>query len=330
MTKDSFNTPVSRTWRDIPQPVKPRAMSRGGRWRLARATLRTMAGVAAAAVVGWGGWKVAAVVHEDSRMMPAAVKSVPLRAPELSTTGVLGPEWLARTLALPKKFSLMEIDLELARARVLADPQVLTATLTRHPPNRLAVAITEREPVARVMADWRGVQQSLLVARDGVVFAGEGHDPALTATLPWLHGVKLVRDGERFRPLPGMATATDLLTTAQLHAPWLYEQWHVLSLAKLPTDRELEVRTAQGVTVVFGTGLGTDFFRQLVKLDFLLTEFAARGMPAPGRIDLSLGSAVPVMLPTAAAAENREAGAVVARPSSSLLSPLPSRTIREL
>jgi len=328
--RDPLNAPASRTWRDIPQPVKPRAMSRGGQWRLVAAALRMVVVAGVLAGVAWGGWKVMAVLQEDSRTMPSAVKAVRLKTPELNTTGVLAPAWLIRTLGLPAKTSLMEIDLEKVRARVLADPQVLTATLTRHFPDRLVVEITEREPVARVMADWRGVQQPLLVARDGVVFAGEGHDPAMTSTLPWLHGVKLVRDGDRFRPIQGMYTATELLAAAQLHAPWLYEKWHVLSLARLSSDREIEVRTADGITVIFGSG--ADYFRQLAKLDFLLTEFAARGTLAHGRIDLSLGSAVPIMLETASASEARGGTATVAgRPILSVLPAVPSlKTHREL
>jgi hypothetical protein len=39
-----------RSWRDIPQPVSPRVMSRGGRWRRLRRTLRVL--LLAGAVAG--------------------------------------------------------------------------------------------------------------------------------------------------------------------------------------------------------------------------------------------------------------------------------------
>jgi cell division septal protein FtsQ len=144
------NLPATRSWRDIPQPVKPRAMSRGGRWRRLFAAVRIGALMAFVGAVAWGGWMIASALRQDSHM-PAVAKSMPVRAPELKTTrdGVLDDAWLARTLALPARVSLMELDLEALRVRLLADGQVFTANLTRQFPDRLIVHVTERSPVAR-------------------------------------------------------------------------------------------------------------------------------------------------------------------------------------
>ena len=68
---------------------------------------------------------------------------------------------------------------------------MLTATLTRSFPDRLIVTLTERTPVARVMADVDGEPRALLVAKDGVMFAGEGHDPIAVAALPLIEGAAL-------------------------------------------------------------------------------------------------------------------------------------------
>ncbi len=300
MSTEIANAPVTRSWRDIPQPVKPRAMSRGGRRRLFTSGLRTAAGVLIVLALAWGAWTLTKALGQNSRTMPAAAKAVPVKAPELKTNGVLNGAWLGRRLALPRNASLMELDLEQLRARLLADGQVQTATLTRHFPDRLLVSVTERLPIARLMAEWKGNRQALLVARDGVVFAGEGHDPVLVDNLPWLDGIKLARRNGELAPVEGLGVVGELLARAREADARLDDgtsphAWRVISLARLTSDRELEVRTADGVTVIFSAH--GDFFRQLAKLDFLW-EAMAHAPERPARIDLTLGREVPVMLQT--------------------------------
>ncbi len=269
MNSPSANASASRTWRDIPQPVKPRAMSRGGRWRLAMALLRTGSAVALGGTALWGAWRVAAALRENSGAMPAAAKAVPVKHFELRTAagGVLDPAWLRRTLALPAGAALMELDLDRLRERLLADRQVQAANLTRHFPDRLVVQIAERSPVARIRAAAPGgAERVLLVARDG---AG-------------------------FRPVRGMDAVSDLLARAQYEAGHLYADWSVVSLARLESDREIEVVTRNGSTVVFSAR--TDFFPQLAKLDYMRDYLAANLPPSRVRIDFTLGREVPVAI----------------------------------
>lgn len=313
MTREPINAPAARNWRDIPQPVKPRAMSRGGRLRLALTVLRGVLAVAVGLVVAWGGWKIVGALQENSQTMPAAAKAVPLQPPELVTTsgGVLDSRWLARTLALPRSVSLMEVNLDKVKARVLAESQVLTAKATRKSPDRLIVEITERMPIAKIRAEWRGRQQALLVARDGVVFAGEGYDAAMVAGLPWLGGVSLKRNGDGFQPIGGMEIVDELLTKAQLDAAHLYRSWEIISLERLAKDREIEVSTVEGIKIVFGVtdaaaselARRKNFIDQLARLDVIWEKIAHLPL-ARGSIDLTLGSEVPVRLePAVASAE---------------------------
>jgi cell division protein FtsQ len=275
-------------------------MSPGGRWRAARAGLRTAFGLALLGALGWSGWWLYGALQDNPRRIPAAVRAIPVKPPELETDGVLDRGWLDRTLRLRPGASLMELDLDALRLRLLADGKVLTASVTRRFPDRLLVRLTERTPVARVMAELDGSTRPLLVARDGVVFAGEGHDLPTFDSLPWLDGIALVRRGTRFQPIPGMGLAAELLAKAQLEAEHLYRTWHVVSLARLESDREIEVRTPSGATIVFGAD--ADFFIQLARLDFVWARL--NGQPGTGlRIDLSLGREVPVMLDPLAARE---------------------------
>jgi cell division protein FtsQ len=301
-------------------------MSNGGRWRLVQSVLRTAAGVAFGGAVAWGAWVVAGALQENPSKMPAAAKAVPVRAPDFKTDGVLDQAWLGRTLRIPRSASLMELDLEQLRARLLADGQVLTATLTRHFPDRLVVAVTERLPIAKVMAEWGGQRQPLLVARDGVMFAGDRHPSALVEKLPWLDGISIVRRGAAFLPLEGMEVVGELLAKARLEAEHLFRSWRVVSLARLASDRELEVRTAQGVTIIFSAH--GDFFRQLAKLDFMWERFA--NIPdARARIDLSLGREVPVLIEAAPPATAPDAADARPAPTLSLFPHSQPKTNRE-
>ncbi len=294
MTRDTLQIPSTRTWRDIPQPVVPRAMSREGRWRLTMATIRATTVVLICVATGYAIWLVAGSLGENANHMPAVAKSTPLQPPILKTDGVLDQAWLVRTLALPHKASLLELDLDQLRARVLGDQQVVSATLTRNFPDRLIVQITERVPIARVMTEWMGQQHPLLVARDGVVYDGKNYDQPTLDTLPWLDGVSLIPDRGRFRPIAGMDLAAELLAKARLEAEHLYATWGVLSLAHLVTDHQLEIRTkGDGVTILFNTR--DDFFRQLARLNYIWDQLE-KYPSAHAKIDLSLGDEVPVMV----------------------------------
>jgi hypothetical protein len=281
------NIPAARSWREISQPVKPRAMSTGGRWRLVMACVRTTVLVALLGGLGWGAWLLVAALQENPKRVPAAAKSVPVKPPELKKTmreGVLDNAWLARTLELRPGVSLMELDLEKLRARVLADQQVLTANIRKIFPDRLEVQITERMPIARVRVDLGIVQRDLLVARDGVLFFGTGFDTAMLKTLPWLDGIAVTRDGAGFRPIANMDVVARLLAEAQFSAPHLYQFWQSVSLARLESDRELEVTTKDGTKALFTAKLG--FFMQLAHLDNVIERLSGvRG--ARARVDLT-------------------------------------------
>lgn len=303
-------------------------MSRTGRWRQWKSGFRTVGLGVLIAVLGWGGWKATAVWRENSRAMPAVTKAVPIRPPELVTSrgGVLDHAWLERTVELPRNVSLMEVDLDKLRDRVLSDGQVLTATVTRHFPDRLVVKISERTPALRIRVEFGGEPRELLVAQDGVVFAGSGFDRPLLDTLPWLGGVSLGRNGAWFRPIPEMRLIAGWLAQVHNEAPHLYEQCHVVSVARLAYDRELDVTLKNGTTVIFSTQ--ASLITQLARLDAILDRLA-HAPSARARIDLSLGREVPVMIEPLVKPDARSAAAGPgATPMISLTSS--SKTKREL
>lgn len=281
-------------------------MSSGGRWRLALNVARGAGVVAFVGGLAAGGWHVMHTLEENPKAMPREAKAAPIKRIELQTApgGVLDNAWLVRTLALPKGISLLELDLEAARTRVMADGQVLSATITKQFPETLRVQVSERSPIARVKVNAGGAAQAYLVARDGVVYVGSNYESGMLETLPWLAGLTLKPQGAGFQPIRDMGVVADLLARAQYEATHLYLTWQIVSLERLELDREIEVTTKNGSRMVFT--VRTDFFRQLAKLDKILESLRDPGrFPAASqarvRIDLSLGNEVPVMLEPALA-----------------------------
>ena len=166
--------PSSRSWKDIRQGVSPRAMSKEGHRR------RTVAGLKFVAVcaLAFGGVAAAIEIYLTWESNPASLKdpggSIPLRQLVFSTDGALDRAWLDRTLALPKKASLMSLDLAALEGRLLASGQAQSVVLRRRfSDNSLVVSVQERAPVARLMAQVDGeAPRPRLVARDGVVLRG--------------------------------------------------------------------------------------------------------------------------------------------------------------
>jgi cell division protein FtsQ len=325
MTDSSEHLPIARSWRDIPQEVKSRSMSKSGRRRHALALAKMIGGTGLVGALVWGAIELVTTIEQNPQQIAQAARSVPVKNLELvSDQGALDRAWLARTLALPKGATLLELDLAKLQARVLANSQVRTAVLTKSFPDTLTVAIVERTPIARLKAQLHpGELRDYLVARDGMLFDGTGYAEELRATLPWLDlgDAKLTRRGEGFAPIEGMVVVADLLARAKAEAEHLYRTFLVVSLARLATDDELEVRTTEITQVIFSTR--DDFFRQLAKLDRVRDEFRpTRELPL-AKVDLSLGQFPVVVgpvpgpggpLPNAAADPARAKPAVAAFP----------------
>ncbi len=294
--------PSSRSWRDIRQGVNPRAMSRAGRRRRTAAGFKVFAVIALASIlVG-----VIVAVRILWRYYPVRLKeptkAVPLRRVLFSTDGVLDGAWVQKTLALPRNAGLMSLDLHALEHRLLASGQVLGVTLRRQfSDDSLMVTLRERAPVARLMAQTGdGPARMLLVAADGVVYAGTGYRAATVARLPWLAGFVLRRTPQHgFEPIPGMDRVAGLLKSARALVPRLYAGWQVISLARLASDQEILVRSSDIPEIVFDASAG--FPRQLEKLDYVVDALRTHGNPPVARVDFTVGSQVPVELRSAAA-----------------------------
>ncbi len=106
--------------------------------------------------------------------------------------------------------------------------------------------------------------------------------------LPFLDGVRLVRDSNGFRPISGINRVSDLLQLTRQEAPHLYRTWKVVSLKDSP---RLIVKTKDVSEIVFEPG---NFRRQLAKLDYILDYYRKAAGEDMERIDLSFRDQVAV------------------------------------
>jgi hypothetical protein len=287
--------PPGRSWRTIRQEVSTPAMSRKGRRRQIGGWLKIGFLSGSAALAGWGVFTVVHSWSTDRAALAASVHSAPVREVLLITNGVISKPWTTGVLALPKSVGLLALDLPALRDKLLAHGQVQSAVLTRNFPDTLVVTLQERTPVARIQAsEGLGAVKHLLVAKDGVVYEGLNYDQPLLASLPWLDGVRLVKSGRGYAPIPGMAAVSDLLTTAQLQAPHLYRSWLIVSLARLAEADEIIVKARDVPQIVFSRK--RDWFKQIAQLDYVID--AARVLPEPNfqSVNLTLEGQVPVRL----------------------------------
>ncbi|CAM2991083.1 cell division protein FtsQ/DivIB [Rariglobus hedericola] len=332
MSQSHLNPPSTRSWRDIPQPVRPRAMGREGKKRLVMAVGNIVGLVLVLGAAGWGVFEIIHLWETNPTRITAPTKGVPVRDFAVRTDGVLDKAWVQRTLELPKASSLMELDLVDLKRRLEESGQVSKAVIERKFPDVLVVTLQERTPVSRVMARiGDAVPVAFMVARDGMVYSGFGYDPVMTEALPFIDGVKLVREGSGFVRIEGMDAVADLLGTAQAAVPAIYHSFKIVSLARFGLDRTLVVKSTEVEVITFGSSQDS-FYRQLARLDYILGE--TRRQNATGQlksVNLAIGDKqVPVSFDTTpdSSAGSRSSTAAVIRPgqtSGTALFSLPPR-----
>lgn len=165
--------------------------------------------------------------------------------------------------------NVFTVDLDRARARLLADPWIGSATLARRLPGTILVQVTEREVGALVV-----LRQTYLASRDGVIFKrfelGDPTDlPVVTGLDP--DGVADDREGAQATLRRALDLASD------------YERTGLGQRAPL---QEIHVTTEGGFTFIVGRegmslALGTPpFRRKLEEAGRVIAELDRRGTKA--------------------------------------------------
>ena len=232
---------------------------------------------------------------------------------DVETDGILKPEDILETADLHKGTNIFRVDLAKAQALVAAIPQVEKVSVSRQLPNRVAIQINERKPVA-----WIASAQGA-ASRDEVV----------ASRFSWLvdaSGVllrpKKLGPQDRFLPIirnssegpfsegqevssEEMKAALDLLRAQQESSNTARFQIEEIDLAR---HFGLVVTDRNGLQVLFGLD---EMDRQLKRLDVYLQAIDQRAQK-PQSINLLVERNVPVTFVVAAVTTDKPAQTLAA------------------
>jgi hypothetical protein len=296
--KGDTSAGVSQSWRELAGPRRSRvhsSMSLRRRWL---PWIKLLGGLLLLLLIAGGIFQLVRLLDQNTKKAVVAVAVDPIEEILFYTDGVLNEGWLEDTIGLPVGTPIMDTDIFALKGKLEESQQVKTASVERVFPNALRIDITERKPVMRLLTVGSDGKRHLrLVARDGVVYRGEGYSVAALKQLPYLQPYQQA-DGS-YLPLRGLEPVVELLDLVRNSQPKLFDTWKVVSL-QYYNGREglpgqvIQVRSKIVPKIVFS--VSKDAALQLDRLIYILDYFEKNGNPSLKSIDLSLRDAAAVRL----------------------------------
>jgi cell division protein FtsQ len=246
---------------------------------------RTAAIVVVAAILAGVGWLFLSGARWAGRILLTENPRYTIREFDLGSDGRIRPALIRQTIGVPDGANLFAVDIHRLRAELGRWSWVRHATVSRQLPDRLVVRLTERTPLARILAP--GGALGMAVDAEGVVV---GPAPSPSA-LPLIDGMAAtgVRPGAVLDGGP-VADALDLLELCD--ATRLGQ--HVRIATIYVNDPEtLDVRLADGERAILPR---KDLDAKLRRLSAMLITIRDRRLapdPAAVVIDLTTDSSFP-------------------------------------
>jgi cell division protein FtsQ len=239
-----------------------RDIESAGRGAALLAALKLLCGVCivvgASLAVAWGAWRYALTTPRF------ALERIELDGARRTTS-----ESLARQAGMQLGQNILSIDTEAAQKKILDDPWVREARVTRKLPATLRVELSEREAVALAAFD----ERLYLVSRTGEAFKGfdaEQSDPHDLPLITGISGAELGRD--RGAALGRLAVALDVL-----------RQWERLPAGRVHAAQEVHLGEdgqvvlsvgKQGIALHLGAG---PWPRKLAMAERVLSDLSRAG-----------------------------------------------------
>ncbi len=279
----------AKDWRDIQQNSR-RAQTPVSR-RRAFVNMGRAGVVAAGLLIGVGGvgyggyffWSQASQVSPFEREQKLA-RIV------FESDGVLNGSWFAMRSPVKIGEDIFSLDIHAIKREVEKIGQVREAVVSVELPGTLRIRVREQVPVLRALIRGEnGAPQTLLIARDGTVYEGSLYPSETLRRLPGVTGVRLVRQGNGYEPLEGIAVIADLVRSARTLAPHLVEDWRWIDLARFNGDTQspgalIKVHGRYIETLVFSPG---NFEDQITRLEDVVSVAQQRGSKGFSHVDLS-------------------------------------------
>ena len=292
--KDSLEV---RSWRDIRQTAGRELVTRLARQRRRASLLRkaTIALIVMGVLTGfgYGGYRV--IVEGKEVIISKTSES--LRSIKFGSDGVLDYEWADRWIEIRPETGIMDVDIYEIKGRLEDFLQIKSVTVTRRFPDELHILVKEREPILRVRTRGENLaSEDFLVARDGVLFEGWNYLPESLNALPYIGGVKFVREKNGTRRVEEIGRIVELLDVTRNRHFGMFEGWRVVSCEDYLGEGSsyrgtIKVRGEVVREIAFSP---VDFPAQLEKLNRILKRARDWGIRYLKRVDLSMGDQVVV------------------------------------
>ena len=210
-----------------------------------------------------------------------------LRVARISTEGnkIVTETNILILAAIPKGARLYGVDIRSARLRVLQNPFIRNASVTREAPDGIVITVVERVPIAVLALDKTLAIDSEGVVLPSVMMSGVFDLPVLTGDLP----VAECSPGHRIQAR-AVQEALDILVNAREVNEELYR---LVSEIHIDGENDLVLYTSEaGVPVIFGRG---SVPQKLLELDgFWKQVVAARSASDLASVDLRFADQVVV------------------------------------
>ena len=297
VAKKILEHPEIKNWRSIKQTAGRQAVSTIARKRRLVAHAKLCSIILIILFMAGG---IAYSVHffrSYENQIVLAGPSDPVRRIVFQSNGELDYQWFEHNLPWPQDKTIMEIDIFAIKQLLEKKGQIASAVVTRKFPDELMIEIIERDPILRARVPGEnGNTEEVYVARDGTVYFHENYEKTKKKHLPYLGGVRFKEEDDRILSLPGMDIISQLLDTARLNYPSIFQSWRVVSCDQFDGLNEfsgeiIKIRSSNVREIIF-TPL--DFNRQLDQLARIIEYSERNHIYYIKRIDLSISDQVAV------------------------------------
>ena len=297
MGKKTSKSKETKNWRGIKQTAGRQAVSIIARKRKIVAHAKLCGVILIILLVAGGITYSVHFFRSYENQIILAGPSDPVRRINFQSNGELDYQWFERNVAWPQDKTIMEIDIFAIKQMLENKGQIASAVVSRKFPDELEIEIIEREPVLRARVKGKkGKTDEVYVARDGTVYFHEDYEKSKKKHLPYLGGVRFKQDDDHILSLPGMDVISQLLDTARLNYPILFESWKVVSCEEFNglnefSDEIIKIRSSIVREIIFTP---FDFSRQLDQLARVIEYSKRNHIYNIKRIDLSVSDQVAV------------------------------------
>ncbi len=291
MTKSIEKKQNAKSWRTIHQIGGRQAVTAIARKRRFMAQVKVCGYILILLVTAGGFAYSINFFRSNHNQILLAGPSSPVRRIVFQSDGVLNQDWFEKNIPWLREKEIFEVDIFAIKTLLEMKGQISSANVTRRFPDELIIEVKEREPILRARVPGnKGKIKEVMIARDGVVYFGEYYSRTSYQELPYLGGIRFKKENGHINSLHGMDIVAELLDSARLRYPSIYQSWRVVSCEHFDGLKDfsgefIKIRSRDIQEIIFTP---TDFDRQLDQLARIMKISKQKNANEIKRIDLTM------------------------------------------